>query len=88
MVARDGIYGDLHGDGQPVAAPPRSCTCHPDDRPDPCQKKHAASDCWRAAVYAETRQMEIALRGRDRQPHEQALLDYVKRVERALANVC
>lgn len=26
----------------------RPCTCHPDDRPEPCQHKYALGDCLRA----------------------------------------
>jgi len=62
----------------------RTCTCHPDDRPVPCQRKFATSHCWRAAVYAETREAVIALRNRDRTQAEQMMLSHLMRVERAL----
>jgi hypothetical protein len=62
----------------------RTCTCHPDDRPAPCPRKFATHDCWRAAVYAETREHIVFLKNRDRQPIEQEMLDYFMRVERAL----
>ena len=62
----------------------RRCTCHPDDAPIPCERKHATNHCWRAAVYRETREAAIPLKNRDRNPVEQKMLDYLKRVERAL----
>lgn len=62
----------------------RTCTCHPDDKPIPCPRKFATHHCWRAAVYEETKRYVIDLKNRDRQPHENVLLDYMKRVERAL----
>lgn len=62
----------------------RTCTCHDDDRPIPCPRKFATRHCWRAAVYEETKRYVIDLKNRDRQPHEQIILDYMKRVERAL----
>lgn len=82
--ARVSTHDDLHGDGHAVEAPLRACSCHPDDAPIPCPRKHATHHCWRAAVYDETRKMVIALKNRDRQPLEQALLDYLMRVERAV----
>lgn len=62
----------------------RTCTCHPDDRPRPCQRKFATSHCWRSAVYEETRQAIVVYKNVDTSPAEQALLNYLKRVERAL----
>jgi len=62
----------------------RTCCCHPDDAPIPCPRKFATHHCWRAAVYAETFQAMVDLKNRDRQPHEQKMLDYLMRVERAL----
>lgn len=62
----------------------RKCTCHPDDRPEPCTRKFATSHCWRAAVYEETRGHVIKLKNVDRIPIEQEMLDYFMRVERAL----
>ena len=38
----------------------RSCTCHPDEAPKPCQKRYAFSEC-QAADRIE--QLEAALRG-------------------------
>lgn len=84
MVARGGIYGDLHGDGREVQAEPRACTCHPDDAPIPCERKHGATHCWRSAVYKETRLGIVELKNKDRNPAEQALLNYMMRVERAV----
>ena len=62
----------------------RTCCCHPDDRPDPCERKFATSHCWRAAVYRQTRNNIVELKNRDRSTQEQMLLDYLMRVERAL----
>jgi hypothetical protein len=61
----------------------RSCTCHPDDRPSPCQRRFAVSECWRSAVHAETMEAIVALKNRDMSMGEQDFLDYLKRVERA-----
>ena len=61
-----------------------ACTCHPDDSPTPCQRKYATHHCWRSAVYDETRAALIELKNRDRSPVEEKILDYLKRVERAL----
>lgn len=73
-------------DDQATEAKPdtRTCTCHPDDAPVPCTRKFATSHCWRAAVYEETRKNIIELKNQDRSRPEQALLDYLMRVERAL----
>lgn len=30
----------------------RGCTCHPSERPEPCMKKYALSDCHKAASSA------------------------------------
>lgn len=62
----------------------RTCTCHPDDRPEPCTRKFATSHCWRAAVYLETRETIVSLKGRDRNTAEQEFLHHLMRVERAL----
>ena len=62
----------------------RTCTCHPDDAPIPCPRKFATHHCWRAAVYEETRKAVIELKNRDTTVAEQKLLNYLKRVERAL----
>jgi hypothetical protein len=62
----------------------RTCTCHPDDRPDPCPRQFATSHCWRAAVYKDVRDGVIALKGRDRSTSEQEFLNHLMRVERAL----
>jgi hypothetical protein len=62
----------------------RTCTCHPDDRPNPCTRKFATSECWRAAVYKETWDALIAIKSRDRSVEEERFLNYLKRVERAL----
>lgn len=62
----------------------RKCCCHPDDAPVPCPRKFATHHCWRAAVYYETREAVVALKNRDTSPAEQKMLDYLKRVERAL----
>jgi len=62
----------------------RTCTCHPSERPIPCPRKFAFRECWRAAVLDETQRHIIALKNRDRQPHEQALLDHLMRVRTAL----
>jgi hypothetical protein len=62
----------------------RTCTCHPDDRPNPCTRKFATSHCWRAAVYKETWDALIAIKSRDRSVEEERFLNYLKRVERAL----
>ena len=61
----------------------RKCTCHPDDAPLPCPRKFAAHHCWRVAVYEETRKTVVEL-NRDTTVAELKLLDYLKRVERAL----
>lgn len=88
MVARGGIYGGLYGDGREVAseakADTRVCTCHPDDAPVPCPRKYATHDCWRAAVLDETQTNIAYLKGRDRDQREQAWLDYLMRVRRAV----
>ena len=62
----------------------RTCTCHPDDRPEPCQRKFATSHCWRAAVYKDVRDEVIALKNRDRSTAEQEFLNHLMRVECAL----
>jgi hypothetical protein len=62
----------------------RTCTCHPDDAPIPCPRKFATHYCWRAAVYEQTRGMIVDLKNRDTSVFERHLLDYLKRVERAL----
>lgn len=35
---------------QQAATGERSCTCHPDDRPETCQKRYAATDCQQAVT--------------------------------------
>lgn len=62
----------------------RTCTCYPGEGPVPCPRKFALRDCWRAAVLDETQQYIVALKNRDRQPHEQKLLDYMMRVRNTL----
>ena len=62
----------------------RQCTCYPGEGPQPCEHKYALHDCWRAAVMKETQQHIVALKNRDRQPHEQKLLDYLMRVRKCL----
>jgi hypothetical protein len=62
----------------------RSCTCHPDERPSPCERKHAYHDCWKEAVRRETQATIVALKNRDRNRYEQLLLDYAMRVRTAL----
>lgn len=69
---------------QAVETKPRACTCYPGEGPWPCEGKHALRDCWRAAVIDETQKHIVALKNRDRQPHEQSLLDYLMRVRCAL----
>lgn len=64
--------------------PPRGCSCHPDDRPLPCPRRHASHECWREAVLQETNGELIALKNRDRSPSEELLLNYLKRVRRSL----
>lgn len=73
-------------DDQAVEAKPdnRSCSCYPGERPEPCQRKHAFHDCWRAAVLEETQQYIVTLKNVDRQPTEQMFLDYCMRVRTAL----
>lgn len=68
----------------PAVEPPRGCSCYPGEHPVPCPGKHALTECWRAAVLAETQEMIVELKGHDRQPHEQALLDYMMRVRTAI----
>jgi hypothetical protein len=63
---------------------PRTCTCHPDDRPEPCTHQYATRDCWRVAVLSETQAHIVSLKNRDRLPVEQARLDYLMRVRRCL----
>jgi hypothetical protein len=63
--------------------PPLTCTCHPHDAPNPCQRKHATHECWQAAVMDETRHYIAELKGRDRNSVEQMFLDYLMRVRRA-----
>jgi hypothetical protein len=62
----------------------RTCTCYPGEGPDPCPRRFALRDCWRAVVREETQSYIVALKNRDRQPHEQALLDYLMRVRQCL----
>ena len=65
----------------------RTCTCHPDDNPPvPCPRKFALRDCRRSALLGETQTMIIVLKNRDRQPHEQVLLDYLMRVRDVLVD--
>ena len=87
MAALRFAMDEAHGGVEQAAkVDNRTCTCHPDDKPIPCPKKYATRECWRAAVYEETKRYVIGLKNRDRQPHENILLDYMKRVERALDN--
>jgi len=65
----------------------RTCTCYPDEGPIPCPRKFALRDCWRSAVLDETQQHIAALKGRDRSPLEQRLLDYLMRVREALGPI-
>lgn len=67
-----------------AATEKRSCSCYPGEGPLPCPLKHALRDCWRSVVMDETQKNIVALKSRDRQPHEQALLDYLMRVRCAL----
>lgn len=62
----------------------RSCTCHPDERPEPCERKHASRDCWRSAVLKETQAHIVRLKNQDRSPEEQQTLNYLMRVREAL----
>ncbi len=62
----------------------RTCTCYPGEGPVPCPRKFALRDCWRAAVLDETQRSIVILKNRDRQPHEQGLLNYMMRVRTAL----
>ena len=62
----------------------RPCSCYPGERPVPCERKFASRDCWRSAVLKETQANIVALKNRDRQPHEQVLLDYLMRVRNCL----
>lgn len=62
----------------------RTCSCYPGERPDPCQRKHAFRDCWRAAVLEETQGHIVELKNRDRSTIEQQMLDYFMRVRTAL----
>jgi hypothetical protein len=62
----------------------RTCTCYPGEGPIPCTRKFASRECWQAAVLAETQQLIVGLKNRDRQPPEQTLLDYAMRVRTAL----
>lgn len=73
-------------DDQACEAKPdtRTCTCHPDDRPEPCERKFATRDCWRSAVLAETQRHIVQLKNRDRNPIEQEMLNYFMRVRTAL----
>lgn len=73
-------------DDQACEAPPdtRACSCYPGERPEPCERKHASRDCWRAALLKETQQNIVALKNRDRSMAEQAVLDYFMRVRTAL----
>lgn len=67
-----------------AAADTRGCSCFPGERPEPCERKHAFRDCWRAAVLKETQDNIVAMKNRDRGPAEQAVLDYFMRVRTAL----
>lgn len=82
MTFDEGLDRELGASAEEVDT--RTCTCHPDDRPEPCSRKFATHHCWRAAVYDETREAMIKLKGKDRSSIEQSLLDYLMRVERAL----
>lgn len=62
----------------------RTCACFPGEGPDPCTRQFALRDCWRVALLAETQGYIVALKNRDRQPHEQRLLDYLMRIRTAL----
>mgnify|MGYP001591421465 CR=1 FL=1 len=62
----------------------RTCTCYPGEGPVPCPRKFAFRDCWRAAVLEETQRTIVLLKNRDRQPHEQGLLNYMMRVRTCL----
>lgn len=69
---------------QSANAGPHKCTCYPGEGPEPCTRQYALRDCWRVAVLDETQKLIVALKNRDRQPHEQALLDYCMRVRNVL----
>jgi hypothetical protein len=76
---------DKSGDYEAQAAVDmRTCTCFPGEGPVPCPRKFAYHDCWQAAVLDETQNMIVMLKGRDRSPAEQDLLDYLMRVRTAL----
>lgn len=68
----------------PTEADTRTCTCYPGEGPNPCTRQFALRECWRVAVLEETQQNIVALKNRDRQSHEQVLLDYLMRVRAAL----
>lgn len=77
-------FNPIGDDAREAAPDNRACTCHPDDAPIPCEHKFAASECWRAAVLAETKREIILIKNRDRSTQEQRILDYLMRVRRAL----
>ena len=62
----------------------RTCTCFPGEGPDPCPRRFAYHDCWKAAVRDETQALVVALKNRDRNAYEQLMLDYAMRVRTAL----
>jgi hypothetical protein len=82
MTKQDNTNDPMRAIG--MSAAERGCTCHPDERPEPCEHKYAFRDCWRSAVLKETQSRIVWLKNHDRQPHEQALLDYMMRVRTAL----
>lgn len=61
-----------------------NCTCPPDERPEPCERRYALRDCWRFAVLRETQDSIVELKSRDRNNAEQVFLDYLMRVKTAL----
>lgn len=82
-MSNDEGWDRIHGTAE-AQEDTRTCSCHPDDAPVPCQRKFATHHCWRAAVYGETRAAIIELKNRDQSTAEMKFLDYLKRVERAL----
>lgn len=44
LIIRDKLRTQVHNPDM------RSCTCHPQDAPHPCQHKYALSKCWAAKM--------------------------------------
>ncbi len=52
IIERCAVVCEQTHSGDAVRAERRTCTCHPDERPTPCQQKFALNDCRAAAALS------------------------------------